>query len=173
MLPMSEDLNNAEGQARRLENVNTQLAEVCACAARMQRRGCRAAQPGEWSGVQVLGHMIEVVSYWSNGLQTIAAANRRAAALWAQRPTRPPSGWPLCQNGARSEPAESSARQFDSAATSAAAIIRAMTPAQRDRTGKIFHNSLGEISAANALNKLVVDHAEGPSGPDQTGAGRS
>jgi uncharacterized damage-inducible protein DinB len=150
---MSEDPKSAEGQARRLENVNRQLAALLRRPEVAQR--LRAAGPDEWSSVQILGHMVEFIDYWMGSVRALAAATGEPPHFG--RSVDAPERLAAVQHGATSDP-EALLDELDRAATAAARDIRAMTPAQRARTG--IHNRLGEIAVSAAIEELVVGHAE-------------
>jgi hypothetical protein len=150
---MSEDRNSAEGQAVRLERANQQLAALLGRPDVAARLG--AASADEWSTVQVLGHMIELVNYWTGAIQAIAVSTGEPPRFG--RTIDAPERLAAVAHGAASE-SDALLQELEGAITSAAGRIRAMTPAQRARTG--LHNRLGEITVANALNELVVDHVE-------------
>jgi uncharacterized damage-inducible protein DinB len=150
---MSEDRNSAEGQASRLESVNRQLAALLRRPDTAER--LRAAGPDEWSTVQILGHMIEFINYWMSAIHALSVATGEPPRFG--RSIDAPERLAAVQTGAASE-SEALLRQLDSAITAAASDIRAMTPAQRARTG--IHNRLGEIAVSNAIDELVVGHVE-------------
>jgi len=150
---MSEDPKSAEGQARRLENVNHQLAALLRRPETAQR--LRAAGPDEWSSVQILGHMVEFINYWMGSARTLAAATGEPPHFG--RSADAPERLAAVQHGAASDP-EALLGELDRAVTAAATDIRTMTPAQRARTG--IHNRLGAIAVSDAIEELVVGHAE-------------
>ena len=150
---MSEDPKSAESQARRLENVNRQLAALLRRPEVAQR--VRAAGPEEWSSVEILGHMIEFINYWMGSARTLATATGEPPHFG--RSVDAPERLAAVQHGAASDP-EALLAELDRAVTVAASDIRAMTPAQRARTG--IHNRLGEIAVADAIEELVVGHTE-------------
>jgi len=150
---MSDDRNSAEGQAQRLESVNRELAALLRRPDVAQR--LRAASADEWSTLQILGHMVEFINYWMSGIQAMAMANGQPPHFG--RSLDAPERLAAVEHGAASDP-DSLLKELDRATTAAAAHIRAMTPAQRARTG--IHNRLGEITVADAINALVVEHVE-------------
>ena len=150
---MSEDQKSAEGQALRLENINRQLAALLRQPNLAQR--LQAASPGEWSTVQIVAHMIELINYWMRDIRALAVATGQPPQFG--RTLDSPERLEAVQVGAVSSP-DDLLPQLDRAATTAASDIRGMTPAQRAKTG--FHNRLGQIAVSNAIDELVVDHAE-------------
>jgi uncharacterized damage-inducible protein DinB len=150
---MSEDRNTAEGQALRLESVNSQVAALLRRPEVAQR--LHAAGSAEWSTVQILGHMIELINYWMRDIRALAVATGEPPRFG--RTLDAPERLDAVQRGADSDPADL-LRQLDSAVRAAAVDIRGMTPAQRAKTG--LHNRLGEIAVSNAIDELVVGHLE-------------
>jgi hypothetical protein len=150
---MSQDRKSAEGQALRLESVNSQIAALLRRPEVAQR--LRAAGPDQWSAVQILGHMIELINYWMRDIRAMAVAAGEPPRFG--RTLDSPERLEAVQRGADSDPADL-LRQLDSAVRAAAGDIRGMAPAQRAKTG--IHNRLGEIAVSNAIEELVVAHVE-------------
>ena len=150
---MSEDPKSAEGQARRLENVNLQLAALLRRPEVAQR--LRAAGPDEWSSVQILGHMVEFINYWMASARALAAATGEPPHFG--RSVDAPERLAAVEHGAASD-LKTLLGELDRAVTAAARDIRALTPAERARTG--IHNRLGEITVSDAIEELVVGHVE-------------
>src|SRR5437588_459572 len=65
--------DSAEGQARRLEAVYQQMAALLSDTRVAQR--LRAAGPDEWSAVEIVGHMTELIPHWLHDAQTLIAAS--------------------------------------------------------------------------------------------------
>ena len=147
------DPKSADGQALRLEQVNHQIAALLRGPQVAQR--LRTAGPDEWSAVQVLGHMTELVGYWMRDARLLAASTGEPPQFG--RTLDAPERLEAVQRGATSDPDEL-VRDLDSVVQAAANDIRAMTPAQRARTG--IHSRLGEITVADAIEKLIVAHVE-------------
>jgi hypothetical protein len=153
-LPMSDaNVATADVQAQRLEAVSRSLASLLRrpdVALRL-----RSAGPDEWSALQIMGHMIEVVPYWTGQARSLATAT--GAPPHFGRTLDDPERLEGPRRGAGSNPDEL-AHRLDNEVRMAAAVIRSMTPAQRARTG--MHNRLGEITVAAAIQTLLVDHLE-------------
>ncbi len=147
------DPQSAEGQALRLENVNHQIASLLRRPQVIQR--LRAAGPDEWSAVQVLGHMIELIGYWMRDARLLAAATGTPPHFG--RTLDAPERLEAVQHGATSDP-EELWRELDGVIRIAATDIRGMTPAQRAQKG--LHSRVGEISVADAIETLIVAHVE-------------
>ena len=144
---------SAEEQARRLEAVNHAVAGMLRrpdVALRL-----RSAGPDEWSALQIVGHMSEIVAYWTRQAQILAVAT--GAPPQFGRNLDDPERLEAVRHGAGGE-ADQLLRQLDGNIRMAATVFRNMTPAQRARTG--IHNRLGEITVAQAIQELVVEHCE-------------
>ena len=147
------DSRTAAGQADRLLRVNEQVA------ARLHRPAGAdplRAEPGEteWSALQVVGHLAEMIPYWLQQCQALIAASeppRFGRSLDA------PERLAGVKRGTRLD-ADALLRLLDEAVQQAAATIRQMSPAERGKTG--LHPRMGEISVADAIETLIVAHAE-------------
>lgn len=145
---------SAEEQAWRLEEVHEETFSLLS-RPHMARRAY--AVPGEdnWSAVQILGHMVEVVPYWLDHCRKIIAAAGepyhfgrsldnpdRLAAV--QRPKSETSGHLL--------------RLLSDEVRPAARAIRKMTPAERGLIG--IHQGRGEMTVAEIIEVFIVAHVE-------------
>lgn len=149
----SETDNSAEAQARRLERVDAQLAALLQPAGVQERL---RASPGEneWSAMQILGHLAEMIPFWMNQC-------RRSLAATGEPPTfgRAPGSTERMagvERGEKSDPDEL-LRTLHVEVLSAARAIRAMTPEQRSRQ---VHTREKEITIADAIEDFIVHHAE-------------
>jgi hypothetical protein len=144
---------SAEGQAARLERAGNQIAELLRrpeVAARV-----RAAGPDEWSAVQVIGHVIELISYWTRQVRILADA--AGAPPHFGRGLDAPERLEAVAHGAASDP-DTLLRQLDAAIGAGADAIRGMTAEQRAKTG--VHNRRGEETVAQFIEALIVGHVE-------------
>jgi hypothetical protein len=149
----SPDPNSAEGQAARLERVNAQVAALLRRPEVAQR--LRAAGPDEWSAVQIVGHLTELIPYWMRDAHMMAAATGEPPKFG--RGLDAPERLEAVERGATSDPDEL-LRLLDGEVRSAAAGIRGMSPAERAKTG--VHSRRGEITVADAIRVLIVEHVE-------------
>jgi hypothetical protein len=152
--PPAADPLSAEGQAQRLEQAAQQIDALLRrpdVAARV-----RAAGPDEWSAVQVIGHVIELVSYWLGQIQILADATGEPPHFG--RGLDDSDRLEAVARGAATDPAALLAQLHDTLRAGAAAI-RAMTPAQRARHG--VHSRRGDETVAEFIEALVVSHVEG------------
>jgi hypothetical protein len=151
--PAPPDPLSAEGQAQRLERANTEIAELLRRPEVAQR--VRAAGPDEWSAVQVIGHVIELIPYWTREIQALADASGEPPHFG--RGLDAPERLAAVAHAAGSDPDEL-LRQLDGAVRAGAAAMRAMTPEQRAKTG--VHNRRGELPVAEFIEILIVGHVE-------------
>jgi uncharacterized damage-inducible protein DinB len=147
------DENPGEAQARRLESVSEQLTELLnhPDAARRLRA---APGPNEWSAMQVLGHVVEMIPYWMNHCRALIAA--------AEPPRfgrTPDAAERLAgvARGAAAEPGELM-RLLQKEVQAAARSIRQMTTVERGRKG--VHVKRGEMTVGDIVELLIVAHAE-------------
>jgi hypothetical protein len=142
-----------ESQARRLETVNVEIAALLRRPEVVQR--LRAAGPDEWSAVQIVGHMNEMIPYWMGHVRNLAAAAGDPPRFG--RMLDAPERLDAVAHGALSDP-DDLLRQLDAVVRSAAADIRRLSPAERAKTG--IHVRRGEMTVAAVIEDLVVTHAE-------------
>ena len=153
MQVQTPEANSAEGQAARLESVNIQVASLLRRPEVAQR--LRAAGPDEWSAVQIVGHLTELIPYWMRDAHLMAAATGEPPKFG--RTLDAPERLEAVERGATSDPDEL-LRLLDREVRSAAAGIRGMSAAERAKTG--IHSRQGEITVADAIRVLIVEHAE-------------
>jgi len=143
-----------ERQAERLERVYEHVARLLrepGVAPRLR------ASPGkdEWSAMQTLGHMTEMIPYWLAHCRTLVAAT--GAPPTFGRTAGSPERLAGVAHGAAAEP-EALLRQLEGEVRAAAATIRALSPAEREKRG-ISHGR-GELTVAQVIESFIVAHAE-------------
>lgn len=155
---MDDESNQGEDQARRLESVYTQLAETLRQPEVVERLHAPASE-AEWSAMQIVGHMIEMIPYWlSHGMAIIAAPSGPDA--------QPPSFGRSLDAPERLEGVERGAAgsleallpRLHAEVRAAQDAIRALTPADRARKG--IHIRRGEMTVGEIVEVLIVAHAE-------------
>jgi uncharacterized damage-inducible protein DinB len=151
---VDNDIATIEAQARRLERVYEQLE------AELRQRGVRQrlqrpAGDNEWSAMQILGHMAEMIPYWLHHCQALIAAT--APPLQFGRTLNAAERLAGVERGATGNPEEvmSWLKQEILIATE---TIRAMSAEERQKTG--LHIRRGEMRVADILEDFVVAHAE-------------
>ena len=145
--------HSAEGQAQRLERAASQMADLLRRPEAAER--VRAAGPDEWSAVQVIGHVRELVPYWMGQMRVLVSAS--GAPPFFGRSLDAPERLEAVAHGAASDP-EELLRQMAEAVSAGAAEVRAMTTEQRAKKG--VHNRRGEATVAEFIEALVVAHVE-------------
>lgn len=151
---MSAESTGATTQAERLEEVYTQIA------AELQQPGVldrlrRAAGAEEWSVMQILGHMTEMLPYWLSHANAIIASSDEL--LKFGRALDAPERLEGVERGAAATP-EVLLQQLQDAMQQTSAAIRVMSPADRAKRG--LHSRLGEVSVAQLIETVIVTHAE-------------
>jgi hypothetical protein len=155
---VDNDANPAEGLAQRLEAVYTQLAQTLRRPDVMERLNAPASE-AEWSAMQVVGHMIEMIPYWLLHARMLIAAPGEPGA-------QPPAFGRSLDAPERLEGvARGEAGSLDellpglqAEIRAAQDAIRAMTPADRAKKG--VHIRRGEMTVDEVLETLIVAHAE-------------
>ena len=149
----SPEANFSETLARRLESVYAQLMTL------LQRpdvaRRLRTA-PGldEWSALQVLGHMAEMIPYWLGHCRTLIAAHEPPHF---GRTLDAPERLAAVEPDTLKQP-EALVSLLEAEIKAAARTLRQLTPAERRKTG--IHVKRGEMTVDEILEQLIVAHAE-------------
>ncbi len=146
--------NPGEAQAQRLEQVSEHISAVLRQPEVAQRL---RTIPGEdeWSALQVMGHMVEMIPYWMNHCQTLMAATGEPPHFG--RTLDAPERLAGVERGALGAPDEL-LRVLNDEVHAAATTIRRMSGAERSRTG--LHLRHGEMTVADVIEQFVVAHAE-------------
>ena len=146
--------NPGAAQAKRLESVYEQLAALLRQPEVAQR--LRAA-PGadEWSAMQTVGHMAEMIPYWLSHCRTLIAATGEPPRFG--RTLDSPERLAGVERGAAGAPDEF-LRLLDDEVRAAAQAIRRMSAAERGKTG--LHPRHSEMTVADVVEVFIVAHAE-------------
>lgn len=151
---MENDKTQPETQAQRLEQVLHQLEVELQKPSAAQRFHHRAGE-SEWSAMQILGHMLEMIPYWLYYCQQIIAATDQQVKFG--RGEDAPERLEGVESVANKSP-EEIMPLLRQEITAAAQMIRAMSPAERQKKGVHIRN--GEITVADIVENIVVAHAE-------------
>jgi hypothetical protein len=145
---------SSEVQAQRLERVYDQVSTLLHQPDVAQR--LRTA-PGdqEWSALQVIGHMVEMIPYWLHHCHLLIAA-----------PLEPPQFGRALDAPERLAGVEWAATrdtdellgQLKQAVEAATKDIRHMSAVERGKTG--IHLRQGKMTVADVIEQLIVGHAE-------------
>lgn len=143
----------ADSQARRLEIVAEEMT-------RLFRRPDvawlvrHAPDVNDWSAMQALGHVVEMIPFWVDRVNAMAASPE---SYRIGRAFDAPERLAGIERGAAGDPDEMIA-QLNREVRAAAAAIRRMTVEERGRTG--FYAKGGRITVAEAIERFLVAHAE-------------
>ena len=153
---MTADIHTdpGEAQARRLERVYEQLSALLQQPDVVQR--LRAA-PGEheWSALQVIGHMVEMIPYWLHHCHRLIAATLEPPQFG--RALDAPERLAGVELAATSD-ADQLLGQLKQAVEAAAQDIRRMSEVERGKTG--IHVRQGRMTVDDVVEKLIIGHAE-------------
>ena len=146
--------SSGEAQAKRLERVYEEVAQL------LQEPGVAArlrTPPGrnEWSAMQTLGHMTEMIPYWLNHCRTLIAATGTPPAFG--RTPGSPERLAGVSHGASADP-DALLRQLHEAVRAAASEIRQLSTTERGKRG--ISSERGEMTVAQVIESFIVDHAE-------------
>jgi uncharacterized damage-inducible protein DinB len=113
--------------------------------------------PGEneWSAMQTLGHMTEMIPYWLNHCRVLIAATKELPTFG--RAPGSPERLAGVAHGAAARPDELLA-QLQKEVQAAASTIRKLSRVERDKRG--IHPGRGEMTVADVLESFIVSHAE-------------
>ena len=145
---------SGEAQAKRLERVNEEVAKLLqepGVAPRLRIRPGRT----EWSAMQTLGHMTEMIPYWLNHCRTLIAAAGTPPAFG--RTAGSPERLAGVAHGASTEP-DALLHQLHEAVRAAASEIRQLSTTERGKRG--ISSERGEMTVAQVIESFIIDHAE-------------
>jgi DinB family protein len=145
--------NPGEVQARRLEHVAEELTRILHQPEVAQRLSTAPGE-NEWSALQILGHIAEMIPYWLHDCQTIIAATEPPAF---GRTLESPERLAGPERGSKGD-AEALLREIKAEVQSGAKLIRGFSAEEREKTG--IHLRRGEMSVANIIETFIVTHAE-------------
>jgi uncharacterized damage-inducible protein DinB len=146
--------NPGETQARRLERVYEQVASLLR-EPKVASRLRAAPAENEWSAMQTLGHMAEMIPYWLHHCHTLMAATGAPPAFG--RTAGSPERLAGVAQGAAADP-DQLLGQLQNEVRTGAGMIRKLSTAERGKRG--IHNSRGEMTVADVIESFVVSHAE-------------
>jgi len=145
---------SGEVQANRLERVYEEVAKLL----REPGVASRLRTPlggNEWSAMQTLGHMTEMIPYWLNHCRTLIAVTGTPPTFG--RTPGSPERLAGVVHGASADP-DALLRQLREEVRAAAGVIRQLSPAERGKRG--ISTERGEMTVAQAIESFIVDHAE-------------
>jgi uncharacterized damage-inducible protein DinB len=146
--------SSGEVQANRLERVYEEVAKLLRDAGVASRL---RTPPGEneWSAMQTLGHMTEMIPYWLEHCQTLITATGTPPTFG--RTTGSPERLAGVAHGASADP-DALLRQLHEEVRAAASVIRQLSAAERGKRG--ISTEHGEMTVAQAIEAFIVEHAE-------------
>lgn len=142
-----------ELQARRLESVYEQLATLMIHSD--ANRLLRVAGVNEWSVMQVLGHMVEMIPYWLGHCRVLITTTGEPPVFG--RGMDAPERLAGIEHGSNGDPKELLGLLHDEV-KAAASAIRDMSAAERSKRG--IHIKLGELTVADCVERFIVAHSE-------------
>ncbi len=151
-IPSAESLG--ETQARRLERVFeevTRLLQEPGVASRLRT----APGENEWSAMQTLGHMTEMIPYWLNHCRILIAATGEPPPFG--RTPGSPERLAGVAHGATARPDALLGRLQDEVGA-AVGTIRTLSMTERGKRG--VYPGRGEMTVADVLESFIVRHAE-------------
>lgn len=150
-LVMDEDPRVA--QAQRLEQIDDQLALLL--QANVTRKSHQLSTADEWSAIQTMGHIAEMIPYWLSQCEHLIAATGEPLPFGRQLDdperlggVKQGESWSLAEAG----------QQVSAALRTGAQAIREMPLAARGKRG--LHSRFGVVSVAQIVERTVVAHAE-------------
>ena len=150
--PKAESLG--ESQARRLERVYEQVASLLGQAEATARLRTPPGQ-SEWSAMQTLGHVTEMIPYWLNHCRVLVAAT--GAPPEFGRTPGSPERLAGVAHGAATQP-DALLDQLRHEVRVAASTIRGLSSAERSKRGR--SGERGEMTVSDVVESFIVRHAE-------------
>jgi hypothetical protein len=147
-------LDDGRTQAERLEKVAVELGALLR-QPEMARLASSQQVDGEWSVLQILGHLAEMIPYWMEHCRRIIAAKGTPPQFGRNHE----AGERLAgvERGAKGEMNEL-LQLVEREIQVAVQAIRGMSPDERDRQG--MHIRYGAMSVAQVIERFIVAHAE-------------
>ena len=142
-----------EPQARRLESVYEQLATLMVRSNAIRR--LRIAGDNEWSVMQVLGHMVEMIPYWLGHCRVLITTTGEPPVFGRGIDARERLAG--IERGSNGDPKELLGLLNDEV-KAAASAIRDMSNEERSKKG--IHIKLGELTVADCVERFIVAHSE-------------
>lgn len=150
---MTAPTDQNESQARRIEVAAAQIAETLQRPEVAYRLRTAPGQ-NEWSAMQVMGHVTEMLPYWLHHSKIIIDSTEPHSFGRAHDDPERLAG---VERGSVSDPAEVIAL-LNKAVAEIAAFIRTLTPEQRAKTGN--NVTRGVMSVDDIVEKNMVAHSE-------------
>jgi uncharacterized damage-inducible protein DinB len=146
--------NPGEDQAARLEQVYEQVVGI---VQQPEAAGRLRAAPGEgeWSAMQILAHMVEMIPYWLSHCQLVIAAEGERPQIG--RSLDAPERLEGVERADTADLAELLGR-LEEEVRAAAASIRQMSAAERGKKAVYLNGE--EITVADIIERFIVGHAE-------------
>jgi uncharacterized damage-inducible protein DinB len=143
----------SEAQAQRLERVHEQLAALLNQPDVAERL---RTVPGEseWSALEVLGHIIEMIPYWLDHCHRLMAA---AEPLRFGRTLDSPERLAGVERATTRDPG-ALLRSLNDEVEVATTAIRHLSAGEQSKTG--IHLRQGEMMVAEVIERFIVAHAE-------------
>jgi hypothetical protein len=142
-----------EPQARRLESVYEQLTTLLAHSD--ATRLLHTAGDNDWSVMQILGHLVEMIPYWLGHCRVLIAATGEPPVFG--RGLGAPERLAGIERGSNGDPKELLGR-LNEEVKAATRAIREMSAAERSKKG--IHIKWGELTVADSMERCIVAHAE-------------
>ncbi len=143
-----------ETQAKRLERVYEEVARLLRDPGAASRL---TTAPGkdEWSAMQTMGHMTEMIPYWLSHCHVLIAATGELPTFG--RTPGSPERLAGVAHGASAQP-DALLRQLREEVRAAATTLRTLSMAERGKRG--LYPGRGEMTVADVLESFIVRHSE-------------
>jgi uncharacterized damage-inducible protein DinB len=146
--------NTGETQAKRLERVYEEVAKLLREPKVASRLGTAPGE-NEWSAMQTLGHMTEMIPYWLHHCRILIAATGDPPTFG--RTPGSPERLDGVARGAAAQP-DVLLAQLQDDVRAAAGTIRRLSTAERSKRG--INPGRGEMTVADVIESFIVSHAE-------------
>ena len=143
--------SSGEAQATRLERVYEEVAKLLREPGVAPRLRTLPGGGNEWSAMQTLGHMTEMIPYWLNHCRALIAATGAPAAFG--RTAGSPERLAGVAHGASADP-DALLRQLHEAVRTAASVIRQFSTTERGKRG--ISTERGEMTVAQVIESFIA-----------------
>lgn len=152
-MTISTETNWEEVQALQLEQIYEQLAALLN-QPEVAERLRTAPNENEWSALEVLGHIIEMIPYWLDHCHRLIAATEPSRF---GRTLDSPERLAGVEQATTRDPGEL-LRSLNYQVEVAAAAIRHLSTEERSKTG--IHFRQGRMTVTEVIERFIVAHAE-------------
>ena len=149
---MTAEQTAAERYTERIEAQVDELARVIAAAT--DEHWFRRPGPEEWTAAEVCGHVAEMLPYWAEQAELVAA---NGGGVPFGRVKSDPARIAAIERDRRDDP-DALLDRIDQGVERVLALLDRLSPADLAQTGS--HQTRGEMTVARIIDEFIVEHLE-------------